>query len=112
MLLLLFALLAAAPDPHAAKAFAGARLIDGTGGPAVEDAVVVVRDGRIVAAGPRARVTIPAGAERIDLSGKTLMPGLVSAHGHVGETVGLKAGPAGVANQAAAPAARPPPGAG
>jgi imidazolonepropionase-like amidohydrolase len=87
--LLLAALLAAA---HV-EAFVGARLIDGTGQPPVENAVLVVREGRVVAVGPAARVTIPAGAQRIDLSGRTLIPGLINAHGHVGETVGLKSGP-------------------
>jgi imidazolonepropionase-like amidohydrolase len=55
--------------------------------------VVVVRDGKVVAAGPRAQVAVPAGAERIDVSGRTIIPGLINAHGHVGETVGLKSGP-------------------
>ena len=95
-MLLLIALLAAAAEPGARpadKVFVGARLIDGTGAPAIEDAVVVVREGRIVAVGPRGRVRVPATAERVDLAGKTLMPGLVNAHGHVGETQGLQAGP-------------------
>jgi len=89
-------LLTAATDAGAAprvKAFVGARVIDGTGAAPIEDAVVLVRDGRIEAVGPRARVPVPAGAERIDVAGKTVIPGLVNAHGHVGETVGLKSGP-------------------
>lgn len=45
------------------------------------NATVLVRDGRIVAAG--ARVPIPATAERVDLAGKFVIPGLVNAHGHV-----------------------------
>ncbi|MBK8247278.1 MAG: amidohydrolase family protein [Gemmatimonadetes bacterium] len=63
------------------RAFTGATLIDGTGRPAVANATVLVRDGRIVAAG--ARVPIPATAERVDLAGKFVIPGLVNAHGHV-----------------------------
>ena len=74
-------------------AFVGARLLDGTGRAAVDDAVVVVREGRILAAGPRGRVEVPSGAQRIDLAGKTIMPGLINAHGHVGETVGLRSAP-------------------
>jgi imidazolonepropionase-like amidohydrolase len=65
------------------RAFTGATLIDGTDRPPVPNATVVVRDGRIVAAGPSNRVTVPAGAERVALDGKTVIPGLVSAHGHV-----------------------------
>jgi imidazolonepropionase-like amidohydrolase/ketosteroid isomerase-like protein len=91
-MILLMALLAAPPDGPV-KAFVGARLIDGTGRPAVEDAVLVVRDGRVLAVGPRAQMAVPPGAERVDLAGRTIMPGLVNAHGHVGETVGLRAAP-------------------
>ncbi|HEX6738194.1 MAG TPA: amidohydrolase family protein [Vicinamibacteria bacterium] len=92
-MLILFALLMAAAPDEPTRAFVGARLIDGTGKPAVEDAVLLVRGGRVVAAGPRAQVPVPAGAERIDLAGKTVMPGLVNAHGHVADTLGLKAAP-------------------
>jgi imidazolonepropionase-like amidohydrolase len=63
------------------KAFTGLTLIDGTDRPAVPNATVVVRDGKVVAAG--AGVAVPAGAERIALDGKFVMPGLVNAHGHV-----------------------------
>jgi imidazolonepropionase-like amidohydrolase len=80
------------------KAFVDARLIDGTERAPIENAVLVVRDGRIVAAGPAARVTIPAGAERISLAGKTVIPGLINAHGHVGNTDGLEGGHYSAAN--------------
>jgi imidazolonepropionase-like amidohydrolase len=63
------------------KAFTGLTLIDGTDRPAVPNATVVVRDGKVVAAG--VGVAVPAGAERIALDGKFVMPGLVNAHGHV-----------------------------
>jgi len=64
-------------------ALTGARLIDGTGGAPLDQATVVIRNGRIEAAGAPSAVTIPAGAVRVDLSGKTIMPGLVNAHGHL-----------------------------
>src|SRR5262245_14982917 len=65
------------------KAFVGARIIDGTGKAPVEKANLIVRDGRIEAIGPS--VKVPAGAEQIDASGKTIIPGLINAHGHVND---------------------------
>jgi imidazolonepropionase-like amidohydrolase len=84
-----------APPP---KAFVGARLIDGTDRPPVPNATIVVQDGRVMAAG--ADVAIPPIAERISLAGKTVIPGLVNAHGHVGDTAGLEAGRYSAANVA------------
>lgn len=72
-----------AQTPGAVKAFTGARLIDGTDRAPIPDATIVVRAGRIVAAGPSSSVQVPAGAERIALNGKTVIPGLINAHGHV-----------------------------
>lgn len=63
-------------------ALVGATLIDGTGTPPVPDAAVLVHDGRIVAAGPRPTVAIPAGTELIDAGGKTVLPGLWDMHAH------------------------------
>ena len=81
-----------AQQPASTKAFTGARLIDGTDRAPVDNATILVRDGKIVAAGPSASVSVPAGAERVSLAGKTVIPGLVNAHGHVGNTVGLEQG--------------------
>jgi len=63
---------------QAAGSFAivGARLIDGTGAPAVENSAVVVQNGRIVAAGPLAAVSVPAGMRVIHAEGESLLPGL------------------------------------
>lgn len=72
-----------------ATVFVGARAIDGT---LIEDSVIVVRDGKVAAIGPRAKLSIPADADRIDVAGKTIIPGMINAHGHVGETVGLSTG--------------------
>ncbi|HEX6823727.1 MAG TPA: amidohydrolase family protein [Candidatus Sulfotelmatobacter sp.] len=63
-------------------AITGATLIDGTGATPVEDAAVVVHNGRIVAAGPRAKVKIPHGAQIVDAHGKTMLPGLWDMHAH------------------------------
>ena len=63
-------------------ALVGAQLIDATGAPPVADAVVVVRDGRIASAGPRGATPVPDGAETLDLTGKTIIPGLVNLHVH------------------------------
>ncbi len=63
-------------------AIVGARLIDGTGAPAVDDATVVVRDGRIAGAGARASVAIPKGIAVVDARGKTMIPGLWDMHVH------------------------------
>jgi imidazolonepropionase-like amidohydrolase len=64
-------------------ALTGARLIDGTGGAPIVPAAIVMSNGRIDAAGPVSAVTIPAGAQRIDVSGKTIIPGIINAHGHL-----------------------------
>ncbi|MEW5918649.1 MAG: amidohydrolase, partial [Gemmatimonadota bacterium] len=53
-----------------------ARLIDGTGAPARADQTVIVRGDRIEAVGPSATLTIPGGATVVDLSGRTLIPGI------------------------------------
>jgi imidazolonepropionase-like amidohydrolase len=74
---------AQAPAAGAVTALTGARLIDGTGRAPVNQGTIVMRDGTIVAAGASNAVTIPAGATRVDMTGKTIMPGLINAHGHV-----------------------------
>ncbi|WP_327145429.1 amidohydrolase family protein [Nocardia sp. NBC_01327] len=63
-------------------AFTHALLIDGTGAPAVSDATVVVTGDTIAAAG--ADAPIPEGATVVDLGGRTVMPGLIDAHVHLG----------------------------
>ena len=75
------------------QAFIGARLIDGTGGPVIEDSVIVVRDGRIEAAGSRDGVEVPPDAEQVDVGGRTILPGLINAHGHINNVRGLESDP-------------------
>jgi len=64
----------------------GGTLVDGTGVPAVKDAVVVIRDGRIACAGTRAACPVPPGADVTDVSGMWVTPGLVDAHVHFSQT--------------------------
>lgn len=70
-------------DPEKPQAYVGARIIP-IAGPVIENGVLVTRQGKIVAVGAKAAVRIPQGALVHDLSGKTLMPGLVDTHSHVG----------------------------
>ncbi len=65
-------------------ALVGARVIDGTGAAPIANAAVVVSNGRVERIGPAASLKIPADATRIDLKGKTVIPGLINAHGHLG----------------------------
>jgi len=62
------------------RAWVGARIIDGSGKPPLENATLLVRDGRILEVGA---VKVPPNALRIDAKGKTIIPGLINAHGHV-----------------------------
>ena len=71
------------PSESGFTAITGGTLIDGRGGPPVSDAVVLIRQAHIVAAGPRHSVPIPAGAAVIDGTGATVLPGLLDAHFHL-----------------------------
>jgi imidazolonepropionase-like amidohydrolase len=62
----------------------GARLIDGTGRPAIENSVLVIEGDHVVAAGKAGAVTIPKDADVRDVTGKTIMPALINLHGHLG----------------------------
>ena len=70
---------AAAQETIAIKA---GRLIDGSGKPAIQNAVILVKGDRIQAVGAASTVQIPAGAKTIDLSSETVMPGLINGHDH------------------------------
>ena len=59
------------------------RVIDGTGAPARADQTLVIEDGRIRAVGDAATTAVPAGAQVLDLTGKSVFPGLVGMHDHL-----------------------------
>jgi imidazolonepropionase-like amidohydrolase len=65
-------------------------LIDGTGGPPLEHAAMIIDNGRIRWIGPEAELKSPASAETIVLTNRYVMPGIINLHGHIGNTVGLK----------------------
>ena len=79
------------PVAEGAFALRGARLIDGTGRPAIDDAVVIIREQRIVAAGPRASTPVPRGVRVIDVTGATIAPGLWEMHAHAAQIEWLPA---------------------
>src|SRR5256885_2106404 len=73
----------AAPPETSVIAIVGATLIDGRGGPAVPDSVVLVRGAQITAVGKRTSIGIPPGAELVDANGLTPFPGPVDSHFHI-----------------------------
>ena len=83
---LAFALLAspiAAGAQQPTLALVGGRVLDGFGGPPIEDGVVLVAGERIVAVGPRAEVDLPEGVLVVDTEGMTVLPGLCDMHVHL-----------------------------
>lgn len=80
-LLLVLAATARAADPPTLTAVKAGRLIDPKAGVVVPGAVVLIENGRVKAVGPS--IAIPAGAQVIDLSGLTVLPGLIDCHTHL-----------------------------
>ena len=72
-----------APEAAAVTVFEGARLIVGDDSEPIEDAAFIVEEDRITAIGQRGELDVPAGAARVDLTGKTVMPALIDTHKHV-----------------------------
>jgi len=75
--------LCALPAVAQMRAFTGATLLDGNGGKPIGNAVVLIDGTRIKAVGAAGSVTIPKDAERIDVSGKYIVPGLMDANVHL-----------------------------
>ncbi len=63
-------------------ALTGGTIIDGNGGAPIHDGVIVVKDKRIVAVGPRSSVAVPAGAREVKVAGKYIIPGMMDANVH------------------------------
>lgn len=74
----------AQPDSSQIVVIKNAKLIDGLGNPAVDNAVVIIQGNKIIAAGMLKEDAIPTGATVYDAGGKTVMPGLIDSHYHLG----------------------------
>lgn len=81
------------PRGTAPVLFEGARLIVGDTSDPIESSAFLVTGGRIERVGRKGEIDLPSGATRVDLTGKTVMPALVSAHVHVGLLDGSRFGP-------------------
>jgi hypothetical protein len=75
-----------AQQPTPVTVFEGARLIVGDGSAPVADSAFIVENGRFTVVGRKGRLKVPAGAARVDLTGKTVMPAIVDAHEHLAVT--------------------------
>jgi imidazolonepropionase-like amidohydrolase len=75
----------AAPIADGSFALTGATVIDGVASAPLEDATILVRDGRIAAVGPAGTTQVPSGVRRIDARGKTIIPGLWDMHAHASQ---------------------------
>ena len=64
-------------------AVTGGRILDGYGGPPIENGVILIAGDRITAVGPASAVAVPSGARVIDANGMTVMPGLIDMHVHL-----------------------------
>ena len=74
-----------APAPTNVMAFEGGRVLVGDGG-VIENATILVDGDRLLAVGPGDTVEVPAGAARVDLTGRTVMPAIIDTHVHLRET--------------------------
>ena len=76
------------PGASDGVALVGATLVDGTGGPPLADAAVVVRRGKVESVGPRAGFELPRGMSQVDVTGRWIIPGLIDAHAHLTQAAG------------------------
>ena len=82
--LVLFGLcLVAAQAPGGVTVFEGTRLIVGDGSAPIENAAFIVNGARFTQVGRTGQIQVPAGARRVDLRGKTVMPAIIDTHTHM-----------------------------
>jgi hypothetical protein len=78
--------------PPRATLFEGARLITGDGRSPIENAAFLVQNGRFTRVGRKGEIQAPAGAARVELTGKTVIPALIDGHSHIGYMRNLTSG--------------------
>ncbi len=83
----------ATPPGQVTTVLRGGSLIDGSGTAAQPNVDVVIRDGKVVSVGPVSAQNVTAGVIVVEYSGKTIIPGLISTHAHLGQIDDLKRGP-------------------
>ena len=74
------------PQVAGVTVFEGGRLIVGDGSGPIEDAAFVVQNGQFTEVGRSGQLNVPAGAQRVDLTGKTVMPAIIDTHKHLADT--------------------------
>lgn len=92
ILLLVFAFQQKELTNSSYMALTGATIIDGSGNPPIQNGTLLISDGRIVAVGRKEEISIPKNTQVQDISGKTIIPGFINAHGHVGDVKGIEGG--------------------
>jgi imidazolonepropionase-like amidohydrolase/Tol biopolymer transport system component len=70
--------------PQGMLAFTGARIITMKGDEIIENGTLIVKENRVIQVGKSSEISIPAEAKQIDCTGKTIMPGLIDVHAHLG----------------------------
>lgn len=73
-------------------AFTGATIIDGSGAQPIQNGVLLLQNGRVVAVGAKGKVEMPNHTTIQEVSGMTIIPGIINAHGHVGDVKGIQPG--------------------
>src|SRR5712692_5096252 len=73
-----------APRTSGVTLYEGARLIVGDGKAPIENSAFLVENNKFTRVGKKGQLRLPAGAERVDLTGKTVMPAMVDVHSHLG----------------------------
>ncbi len=82
--LLTLAVFGQGPGAPGATVYEGARLISGDGGAPIENSAFLVQNGQFTQVGRKGSLKLPGGTKHVDLTGKTVMPGKVDLHGHIG----------------------------
>ena len=77
---------------NAYLAFTGATIIDGNGGTPIQNGTLLLHKGRVIAVGKKESIAVPRNTRTIEVSGKTIIPGFINAHGHVGDVKGIEGG--------------------